>query len=39
MSSNKKDRGIFCVLSPALQKTWQEKHLKYMIFLALVHSL
>lgn len=38
MGSNKKEKGIFCILSPALQKTWQKKHLKYMIFPALVCS-
>lgn len=38
MGSNKKEKGIFCILSPALQNAWQEKHLKYVIFPALVCS-
>lgn len=32
MGSNKKEKGIFCILSPALQKTWQKKTLEVYDF-------
>lgn len=39
MGSKEKEEGIFCILSPALQKTWhKKKHVKNIIFLALVCS-